>query len=506
MYIYFYLFLLILLSPCKAFCQQNTLTLKDAISIATKNYGTLKAKTNYVKASVAAVEQAKKKTFPDLSVSAQQDYGTINGQYGVLYGYRGLSASPAGPVLDKQNWSSAFGSLYLTNINWDFFSFGKVRENIKVANASVAPDKADLQQEFFQHEIRVSETYLNLLAAQRLTLSQEKNLERAQALATIVTARAKNGLNPGVDSSLANAEVSNAKILLTRAKDNEQEQSNQLATLIGTTTQDFLLDTVFLTRIPASIDTAMQFKESEHPLLKFYSSRVDLSNAQVKYFNTFKYPAFSTFGIIQGRGSGFHYNCNSVNRDGYTKDYFQGVKPTRANYLIGIGVTWNLTDYVRVGQQVQAQKFTAEGLKNKYEEVDQRLKNQMILAGQKIENALQNYREAPIGLKAASAAYLQKSVLYKNGLSDIIDVTQALYALNRAEANRDIAYGNVWQALLYKAAASGDFRMFINEFKSFSLLTIYLYGINKKCTQKTYYHPRHCSRCIFLWYQCCPEY
>ncbi len=67
-------------------------------------------------------------------------------------------------------------------------------------------------------------------------------------------------------------------------------------------------------------------------------------------------------------------------------------------------------------------------------------------------------------MNAASAAYLQKSVLYKNGLSNIIDVTQALYALNRAETDRDIAFANVWQALLFKAAASGDFKIFINEF------------------------------------------
>ncbi|MCW3108989.1 MAG: Transporter, partial [Segetibacter sp.] len=216
--------------------------------------------------------------------------------------------------------------------------------------------------------------------------------------------------------------------------------------------------------IPSSIDTATQIKEGEHPLLKYYLSRVDLSNARIKYINTFKNPTFSTFGILQGRGSGFNYNYNSLNQYAYSKDYFQGVKPTRANYLIGVGVTWNLSNYPRVNQQMLVQKFTSEGLQNEYELVDQRLKNQVMLSQSKIENALQNYYEAPIEVTAASAAYLQKSVLYKNGLSNIIDVTQALYTLNRAETDRDIAFSNVWQALLYKAAASGDFRMFINEF------------------------------------------
>ena len=69
-----------------------------------------------------------------------------------------------------------------------------------------------------------------------------------------------------------------------------------------------------------------------------------------------------------------------------------------------------------------------------------------------------------LGLKAASDAYLQKSVLYKNGLTTIVDVTTALYTLNQAETNKEIANNNVWQALLYKAASTGDFGLFINEF------------------------------------------
>jgi hypothetical protein len=68
-------------------------------------------------------------------------------------------------------------------------------------------------------------------------------------------------------------------------------------------------------------------------------------------------------------------------------------------------------------------------------------------------------------MKAASDAYLQRSVLYKNGLTNIVEVTQTLYSLNRAETDRDLSINNVWQALLLKAAASGDFGLFINEFQ-----------------------------------------
>jgi len=76
---------------------------------------------------------------------------------------------------------------------------------------------------------------------------------------------------------------------------------------------------------------------------------------------------------------------------------------------------------------------------------------------------VKKYREAPIGLKAASDAFLQKSTLYENGLTNIADLAQALYNINRAETDRDIAYNGVWQAILYKSATVGDLQLFLNQ-------------------------------------------
>jgi outer membrane protein TolC len=441
----------------------QVLTLKEAVQTSLQNYSAIKAKANYVNASKAIVKQSEREYLPDLSISFQQDYGTVNGQTGPLYGLRGLGAASSGQPMAQQHWNAAFGALYLTNINWDFFSFGRAKEKIKTAQATLARDESDLAQERFQHEIRVAAAYLNLLAAQRLTQSWKNNLDRAVALQGIVTTRVKNGLNAGVDSSLANAEVSNAKIVWTRARDYEQEQGNQLAVLMGVQAQDFTLDTLFIARIPAALYDSGSSRQ-QHPLLSFYQRRIDLSNEQAKYFRTFSYPTFTLFGVFQGRGSGFDYDYGSQALDKYTQSYFKGIDPVRTNYLLGVGMIWNLTTPLRVQQQVASQKFISQALKDEYDLTDQRLRAQQSMADNKIKNALDNYREAPVQIKAASDAYLQKSVLYRNGLTNMVDVTQALYALNRAETDRAITYNNVWQALLLKAAATGDFALFINEF------------------------------------------
>ena len=459
-----YLAFMLMLCALSANSQQKVLTLKEAVQTALSNYGTIKAKANYVKASQANVTENKREQLPDLNVSAQQDFGTVNSNFGPSYGYRGFNVSSSGPTLPNQNWNAAFGSLYLANINWDIFSFGKAREKVKVAKSVLTRDEADLGQEQFQHEVRVSTAYLNLLAAQQLSRAQQQNLDRASEILKVVVVRAKNGLNAGVDSSLAGAEVSSAKIALTNARDFEQTQASQLAQLLGITQQSFNLDSLFVTTVPKVIDPQSALKLEQHPLLQYYQNRIAYSDALAKYYKTFNYPTFSVFGIMQGRGSGFSSGYGTGNLNDYTSNYGSGVNPTRGNYLLGVGLIWNLTSPLRVKQQVEAQRYNSAGLKDEYDLVNKNLQNQALLAENRIDNALKNYREAPVGYKAASDAFLQKSVLYKNGLTTIVDVTQALYALNRAETDRYIAYNNVWQELLYKAASTGDFGIFINEF------------------------------------------
>lgn len=442
----------------------QTLTIREAVSIANDQYGTIKAKGDYLKASQASLKESANQHLPEVSLGLQNTYGTANGIFGPAYPGKVLGASSSGPFFLDQNWNSAFGSLYLANLNWDVFTFGRVRESVKVAKAQVERETQNLEQEKFQHEIRVAGAYLNLLAAQRLKLSQKKNLDRANEILTVVIARTKNGLNAGVDSSLANAEVSNARIALTNSLDLEKEYASRLAQLMGVPNQDFMLDTLFLNKVPATLFDSARLS-GEHPLLKYYQSRIDLSKHQEISFDRLKFPVVSLFGVIQSRGTGFAESYSAINPNDYSHDYWNGIKPARSNYVVGVGIFWNLINPIKVANQVAAQHFISQGLKNEFDVVQQQMQSQLLLADEKIKNAFSNYQEAPVQIKAASDAYLQKKVMYTNGLANIVDMTQTLYTLNRAETSREIANNNLWQALLYKAAASGDFALFINEFQ-----------------------------------------
>ncbi|MFD2902354.1 TolC family protein [Sphingobacterium anhuiense] len=448
------------LATSTSFAQK--LTIRDAVDQGLANYGMIKAKTYYVQSSLQTNEQVKRDFWPNLTVVAQQDYGTINGQNGPLYGFGGLGVASSGAALPEQNWNAAFGALYLANINWDIYTFGRKKERIELSKADSKRLEIDLQQEQFQHKIRIAAAYLNLLASQRLQKNQQKNLDRALVFFNIAATKAKNGILPGVDSTLASAEVSRAKISLNQAGENVKEQNNKLTVLMGINATDLQIDTGLVTRTPAqplAVDVSLV---GNNPILQYYRSRIEVGEQQLKLSSKEYLPSLSAFGVFQARGSGFKSEY-ATDLQAFTSNYWNGIRPNRQNYLLGLGINWNITSIARVNKKISAQRYTNDALREEYQTTEAQFFAQLDAAEVKMRLAQQSDAEAPKQVSAALQAYNQKMTMYKNGLATLVDITQTLYTLNRAETDREIVHINLWQSLLLKAASAGDFDIFNKE-------------------------------------------
>ncbi|HXB45560.1 MAG TPA: TolC family protein [Puia sp.] len=448
----------------KASAQQSQLNLSDAIRTGLNNYQNIQAKRNYVSASAALVQNAKNQYLPDVTASIQHAYGTVNGQFGALSSFGGgAGVSSSGPIYSSQSWNAAFGSIYFVNTNWEFISFGRLQSKIDLASKQLFLDSANLTQEKFVQSVKIAGAYLNLLIAQRFEQNAQSNVDRASFVQQTVIARTRSGLNPGVDSSIANSDLSSAKLSLIQAINTEQQERSQLCQLINITPDILVLDTSYFSNSPGNYNTS--FPVANNPQVQFFKSRIDQSSSTEKFLQKSINPGLNLFGTFQGKGSGFDYNYTPGLDGNYSKNYFDGISPSRYNYVFGFGIAWNVISPAKIRQQVKAQQFVTAAYRNEYDLIATQLKDQLLLSDQQIENSIKSIREVPLEFKAASDAYLQKTVLYKNGLSNIVDVQQALYNLSRAETDVSVAYINVWQALLLKAAASGDFDLFIKQVK-----------------------------------------
>ncbi len=268
---------------------QTPLLLSEAVRQGIQHYQNIEAKRNYLKASQALVKNTQNEYLPNVIAGIQQVYGTVNGQFGPLTAAVTGPAS-SGPVYTNQSWNAGFGATYLVNTNWEVFSFGRLQSKIRFFEMGARKDSADLLQEEFIQSIKISGAYLNLLIAGELKENSKANLERAEQLQNVVLARTRNGLNAGVDSSIANAEVSSARLSVISAQDNEQVLQNQLSQLLNADPiNHYLLDSNFFKAIPAQLQT--QTDVSQNPQVKYYQSRIEQSNQAVDYLKKVSFPA-----------------------------------------------------------------------------------------------------------------------------------------------------------------------------------------------------------------------
>lgn len=440
----------------------QTLKLEDALHRSVERYDKIKSKQLIISASEQNTAFQKQQYLPDVTLSAQQSYGTVNMLHGTMYAYGGLASASTSMPLAEQNWNAAFGSLYFANVNWNLFTFGRIKSEVTLGSQKEQTAKADLEQEIFQHQIKVSAAYLNLLASQRIKYVQQKNTERAEVFFEMTDTRAKSGLIPEVDAQLAKAEVSNAKSLQIKSYDKELEFSKQLAVLLDDEFKTYQLDSLYSTTVPLNGLGNLNDEVSKHPLLQLQQSRIDESLQSEEMLKSNKRPTLSAFGVIQGRGSGFDWNYAQDN-SAYTSSYLKGVGIDRSNYLLGFSLSWNLTNIYRSGTKVKEQQFLTQALQQDFDLFKKELNAQTKMAYAQLNNAQENFEETKVQLSAAELAYKQHTALYENGLTTLVDYTQALYSLNRAEIDYEIAQNNVWQALLLLASARGDLGVFIQQ-------------------------------------------
>jgi outer membrane protein TolC len=458
---YSLLVLLVLLFCYGQLYAQQPLLLSKAIQTGLNNYQTIKVKEHILNASNYLFQNTKNEYLPNVVASLQQNYGSINGLYGPAAPYGALGISSAGPVFNSQQWNAAFGSLYLISSNWEAFTFGRKQSTIAAAQAQVKTDSSDVEQEKFILGVKIAGAYFNLITARELLAEAEANLSRADTFRNAVLVRTLNGLNPGVDSSIANSEYANAKLVLIDAISNKQQAESALAQLLRQSPESFLVDTFFVTHLPSNYTTSSN--TADNPQLKYFENKIHQSEFQVNAIRKSILPGINLFGIFQTRGSGFGTQYSSAFPNDYSKSYFDGITPLRSNYVAGLSLAFNIMSITKVKQQVLAQKEITEAYKQQYDETAVQLQNTLVLSDQRIQNTLLSYKEVPVQLKAASDAFLQKKVLYENGLATIVDLQQALYLVNRAETSAKLACINVWQALLLKVAASGDWNLLIQQ-------------------------------------------
>lgn len=386
---------------------------------------------------------------PELNVNLQADIGTNNNMPGGYFSYGIVPGNSK--VRNTGNSSSILTDLAVVGLDWSIYDFGGKRAQRQVASSDVQVEKSKFNESKYQLQAFVIDNYLQWLRVEDLLSIQQLNIQRNMEIRQSVMALAKSGIKAGVDTSIAEAEISKSRLNYVELKGQRQQYKLMLSAITNVLPDQMQPDTGYINKlvehsqVPISVDSEIAF----HPTLLYYRSLYQNSLEKELLVKKSFYPTISLQGAVWGRGS-------SVSPNDEFRKLSKGIGLERGNYLVGVGITYDLFDLKRRQLQVKKQQAYTNYADKQLQEQQMLLSlNESKLSAQ-LATAGERLQEIPHQLAAAQAAYRQKLSLYKNGLTDILELNTALSVLYRAETDYVIAKYLYCKTLFEKALTTNQ--------------------------------------------------
>ena len=450
----------LLLITAMAHAQQSPapVTLKQLLNSVDQNAPTLLTDSAAIAIRQAQAAETRNNWLPDLTLNYQADIGTSNNVTGPYFGF-GVVPSSSGGIHTTSVTTALSDNLGIAALNWEIYNFGKYGAENKVANSDVQVQKNQFAESKYQLQAYTISNYLQLLRLQDFLGIQSRNIERNLEINRSIGSLARSGVRAGVDTSIAEAELSKARLNYIELNNQLKQVQLQLSSVSGMPYQSIVGDTTDeVTLIDQPSAYLFPADTTNHPLINYYKSAYQNSLEREKLVKNLYNPKISLEAAAWGRGS-------SIDGAGNYGALSNGYGFDRGNYLVGIGISYNLFDLRRKQLKLRTQKASTNYAYKKLQEQQELLNVSANQADVEMQTSLDRLKEIPKQLKAANAGYRQKLSLYKNGLTDIIELDAALNILYRAETDYMQAKYDYANALFQKAITENQVSTVLNYLK-----------------------------------------
>ncbi len=415
---FLYVCFFLLLRPATTAAQDSQLQplrLDAAVELALRHYPSVRASQAQAAAAEAGIDVARVAYLPRVDMIWQQNLATRNNVFGLLF-----PQSVIPPIS---------------------------RASRNQAGAGVAVTRLDVA-------FAAADAFLGVIANEQIVRAALVSVDRMEAFAIAVQALVDSELRPGVDASRANAELAAARNQLIQAQQDAEISQAALAEAIGQAGAPVTIDAGPLLTLPSPPQQVTP-NFAAHPLARAQAASLESAQARERVLDRTYFPRFNFQSAVFGRGTGARIDGSFDNS--------KGLYPNTGNWAVGMTITFPAFDIfgIRARRRVEGANVLAE--KARYDQTIQTLKTEDAKARALVEAARRIAENTPIQLNAARETELRARVRYENGLTNVIEVTEAQRLLAQAEADDAVARLAVWRALLIAARSQGDLTPFLEQ-------------------------------------------
>lgn len=424
-------------------------TLKDLLNRVDQKAPALLTDSAAITIKQAQAAETRNNWLPNLKLNYQADIGTNNNTPGPYFSF-GMIPSNSGGVRTTSNTDAVLANLGVVSLDWEVYNFGAYGSQTKVANSDITVEQNRFRQSKYQLQAYAIGNYLQLLRLQGFLGIQTRNIQRDLEISRSVRSLAKSGIRAGVDTSIAAAELSKARLNYIELNNQLKQVQLQLSAISGLPYQSIVPDSAAQARLigQTNLPLAINTDTANHPLINYYKSVLDNSLQKESLVKKQYNPKILLEAAAWGRGS-------SVDASNNFNSLLTGWGFSRDNYVVGLGITYNLFDLRRKQLKLRTQKTVTNYAQKQLAEQKAALALGVGQADVELNTARERLQEIPNQLRAANAGYRQKLSLYKSGLTDIIELNAALNILYRAE-NDYVQAKYAYSSALFQKAVTGN--------------------------------------------------
>lgn len=420
-----------------------------------QSYVGIDAKMASIEAAKLHQRAVKGNMLPQISAQAQNTYGTYEGSPGAFFpqpGFFNVSGSPS-PLDGRSTTANTFGSAV---IEWEIFSFGKLRNQVDAAGALYEQSISDKDAYLLQLKKLLSERYIVLLYNDAKWQWTAKNSDRLNDIRKITAGLSASGLRPAADSLLASSSYVQAMGDRDKWYGLKNAAYIKLLELYGKDTVQYSESTKRF-ESPATMSSSSTHSiRSSHPLLDVMGKQYDYYTWSGQAQKKASLPSISVLGGYAHRGTGIHSN-GSVS--GAWKDGFNN---TSNNFLVGVGIKWNITGLHTNRLKSEQLYKQAENTKLLQSQYKQALQADLTASQTKIVQQYAQLQKSKLAVKQSKDAYEMYLARYRSGLITLSELLQIRSLLEQAENAQIEASRDYWMLLAYEAQLTADFDFLFN--------------------------------------------
>ncbi len=386
---------------------------------------------------------------PQIKSQAQNSYGTHNGIMGAFFPQAGLF-NVSGPAdSPESSWNP--NSYASATLEWEFFAFGKMHNKSKAAQANTQKAMGEQEAYFLHLQKELSERYMQLLYSEAKLETNQQNVERLKSLQIITTGLADAGIKTEADKLLSSSSYNQAVAENEKLKGRKQAALTKLYELTGTLEVDYEPS---LSHFLDPNTIAMEKSDginSDHPIL----TSIDAQRQSLEYLGKSEGSAALPSVNLLG---GYAYRGTGISPDGTISDSWNdGFSNSVTNALVGIGITWNISDLYTQKQKSNSLKAQAESQQFLHDQYENQMQADLTSIQQQIQSQFAEVQKTQEAQEQVHDAYGMYLARYQSGLIDLSTLLQIQILLEQAENRHIQAAYEYWLLLAAEAELLADF-------------------------------------------------